>query len=393
MFFILKEAKQSLINLGIPEVIATIFYEKFGKNAYTIARWYKEYTAYRNDYKNWWREVSHGISRTGIVEMVDLYNAMKDFANDKITVDQYNSIREKLGFAKDDGTEELSFRLEQLKDRIEEDFLQEVFFGRNLIKDILSGKIKSIQPYSKLSFDQANQKYEEKSIFKDKKPLKTYSNGWRWVDAGQKCDLVGKQMKNCGSTGLMSMDQNRTMLTLFDPNNIPHVVATYSPGEKRLSGVEGQASTGVKNEYADYVVDLAKTLGAELDLSNNKSTFLKLKWMLNPASIQEVEGRTQFSSDNFYIVRLQNGEEYYTNGYEAVLKDKVDNIPQPELTLFKKLSYIFDYYNKNSVIKANPDVRYINIHKLAQTQVVTEAIRKIIKETVRASLKSYLTRN
>ena len=148
-----------------------------------------------------------------------------------------------------DDTQEFnkSEKLQDLREEISRGFFKKVFFSRNLIIGIDSGKIIDLHPYANLTFREANEKYEKKSIFSDKTPVKKYPNGWRWVDAGAKCDLIGGMMKNCGSTGVMSADKDRTMLTLFDEQNIPHVVATYSPNEKRISGVEGQASTAVKN--------------------------------------------------------------------------------------------------------------------------------------------------
>ena len=35
---LLKESKQQIINLGFPEVIASILYEKYGKNATLFAK-------------------------------------------------------------------------------------------------------------------------------------------------------------------------------------------------------------------------------------------------------------------------------------------------------------------------------------------------------------------
>jgi hypothetical protein len=46
------ESKQSIVNLGYPEIIASLFYEKFGNKAYQLAKWYKEYYADGDYYKD-----------------------------------------------------------------------------------------------------------------------------------------------------------------------------------------------------------------------------------------------------------------------------------------------------------------------------------------------------
>ncbi len=383
------EAKQSLVNLGIPELIASLFQEKFGKNAFTIAKWYKDFASLgRPENKNWWRDALHGFEKPGIVGITDLYSAMKDFVEGRTSFDEYNQIRDRLGFAKVRPGEETN-SLSWVKDRVRDDLFGEVFFSQNLIKDILSGKVKDLKPYAKLPFSQANQNYEEKSVFSDKTPVKTYPNGWKWINVGEKCDLVGRQMKNCGSTSVMSMDRNRTMMTLFDSNNIPHVVATYSPGENRLSGVEGQASTGIKDEYTDYVIDLTKTLGAELDTNNNKSKMLKLKYLLNPSMIQKIEGKSDYNE--FFVVQLQNGQSYYTDSYDAAPKEQTDNLSlaKPSSNLFDKLTQVFNHYTKDDIMYANPGFKYIRIQALANSNM-TESLKRFINETIQASLKSLM---
>jgi hypothetical protein len=378
--FYLAESKQTLINLGIPEIIATLFHEKFGNKAPLFARWYKEYTAFRGDDPNWWRNISHGFNKPSIVEIVKLYEATKDYAEGKTTLDQYNAVRDRLDFASIDTTEDPEDILRGLKGFIAEDFFKEVFFSRNLVKDFMQGKVKNLAPYSKLPFAQASEKYEEKSVFLDRAPIKSYENGWRWIDVGAKCDLVGRKMKNCGSTGVMSMDKDRSMLTLFDANNNPHVVATYSPNEKRISGVEGQGSTTPKNEYIDYVIDVANVLGAQIDTNQIKSKMLKLKVLLQPTWIRQVEGKSDFNE--FFEFQLPNGELYYSNSYEAVPKEETDSLvlSEPTTDLFDKLTTVFNHYKKDDILAGNPGFRYIKIQAI-------EPLKQFIKENIRSLLR------
>lgn len=388
---LLIESKQSIVNLGFPEVIASILYEKYGKNAFVVSKWYKDY--FTADYeamdnKTWWRRAntSYSLAQLGLTDLIMLYDAAK------ISFEEYNKIKKQLELEIDDTQEfNKSEKLQDLREEISRDFFKKVFFSRNLIIGIDSGKIIDLHPYANLTFREANEKYEKKSIFSDKTPVKKYPNGWRWVDAGAKCDLIGGMMKNCGSTGVMSADKDRTMLTLFDEQNIPHVVATYSPNEKRISGVEGQASTAVKNEYADYVIDLVKTLGAELDYDREKSKFLKLKYALGNKlkSLKKIPSESDY--DEYYVLVTSDNKTYYTNSYEMISKEDVDKInfkmfkPQPK-NIAEKTKLVFGYYNKEKILDANPDIKYIRDSQFINQINLQENVKGIIKSVIREML-------
>ena len=388
---LLAESKQSIVNLGFPEVIASILYEKYGKNAFVVSKWYKDY--FTEDYeamdnKTWWRRANteYSLKQLGLTDLIMLYDAAK------ISFEEYNKIKKQLELEIDDTQEfNKSEKLQDLREEISRGFFKKVFFSRNLIIGIDSGKIIDLHPYANLTFREANEKYEKKSIFSDKTPVKKYPNGWRWVDAGAKCDLIGGMMKNCGSTGVMSADKDRTMLTLFDEQNIPHVVATYSPNEKRISGVEGQASTAVKNEYADYVIDLVKTLGAELDYDREKSKFLKLKYALGNKlkSLKKIPNESDY--DEYYVLVTSDNKTYYTNSYEMISKEDVDKInfkmfkPQPK-NIVEKIKLVFGYYNKEKILDANPDIKYIRDSQFINQINLQENVKSIIKSVIREML-------
>ena len=388
---LLAESKQSIVNLGFPEVIASILYEKYGSNAFVVSKWYKDY--FTEDYeamdnKTWWRRANteYSLKQLGLTDLIMLYDAAK------ISFEEYNKIKKQLELEIDDTQEfNKSEKLQDLREEISRGFFKKVFFSRNLIIGIDSGKIIDLHPYANLTFREANEKYEKKSIFSDKTPVKKYPNGWRWVDAGAKCDLIGGMMKNCGSTGVMSADKDRTMLTLFDEQNIPHVVDTYSPNEKRISGVEGQASTAVKNEYADYVIDLVKTLGAELDYDREKSKFLKLKYALGNKlkSLKKIPNESDY--DEYYVLVTSDNKTYYTNSYEMISKEDVDKInfkmfkPQPK-NIVEKIKLVFGYYNKEKILDANPDIKYIRDSQFINQINLQENVKSIIKSVIREML-------
>jgi hypothetical protein len=212
-----------------------------------------------------------------------------------------------------------------------------------LIEDIESKKITNLQPYKDLSFSEAKDRYDNIRIFDTKQLIKIYKNGWKWIDVGNRCQLVGKLMKNCGSAGVMSWDEDKTILTLFDKNNKPHVVVTYSPNEKRISGDEGAASTEVKGKYHRYILDLAEHLGVKFDAEKSKSKSLKIKSMLRNRlkNIKKLRGNDLFSE--YYEIVLDDGKEYYSDGYSIVAKNDVMAIKDNFNSLRQALGRTFNY--------------------------------------------------
>lgn len=335
---ILIESKQNIINLGFPPVIADILFESFGNKAFLLAKWWKDSVNYLNyDNSTWWRKaasrtkIGGGIS---VLDLTDLYQAA--MSGDPV---RYLNARKESDLALDPEyylysgsnkrTEEeilASLDLEEiasnLRKEIKKEFLEDSFFSKVFIRDVISGKITDLKPYSSLPIRQAEDKYDKKRVFKEAQPLKVYSNGWKWVNVGSKCQLIGGMMKNCGSTGVMSWDDKATMIVLFDKGNKPHVVATWSPTEKRLSGAEGVGSSAPKEKYEDYIIDIAKTLGAKFDWEKSKSTTLALKGLLDSENIQSVTSLGGYFP-NFKLV-LKNGEVWYTDKYGFVPADIVE---------------------------------------------------------------------
>lgn len=363
------ESKQSIMNLGFPEVVASIFYEIFGKKAFLFAKWYEEYkNENRTERKNWWRSAHYSSTRyIGINDLLDLYNAAK------ISKEEYNKISEKMGFSASENFDQQQI-LSDLKNEIKEKLLDSAFFSyNNFVEAILKKEITDFKPYQNLTFQEASDKYESEKIFIDKEPLITYPDGWKWIDAGKKCHIIGNKMRNCGSTGVMSTDEDRTMLVLVDSNNQPHVVTTYSPNQNRLSGVEGGASTQIKPEYIPYVLDLIKNKNIELDIGHEKSKELKIRYLLGNKlkSIKRIPIKSTF--DEYFLLTAKDGGKYYTNTYylvpEEIIKKLKTALPK-EIIKAKKLRtikdfimYSFGYYNQDDIREAIPGYEQINIQQ------------------------------
>ena len=125
---LLAESKQSIVNLGFPEVIASILYEKYGSNAFVVSKWYKDY--FTEDYeamdnKTWWRRANteYSLKQLGLTDLIMLYDAAK------ISFEEYNKIKKQLELEIDDTQEfNKSEKLQDLREEISRGFFKKVFF-------------------------------------------------------------------------------------------------------------------------------------------------------------------------------------------------------------------------------------------------------------------------
>lgn len=348
---ILVESKQNLMNLGYPEVIASLIFSKFGKHDFIIAKWLREYDGRRAQEdetysKDWWHN-SNDYGRRGEMSlsgMVKTYEAAKSGDAEKYKKTLMNELPD---YYDEDYNEDLYEAEKDWKVSIEDSFFKNIFFRQPLIKAVENKKINPNE-YKKLSYRQAVEKYDEKRLFADQEPLKTYKDGYKWINVGPRCELVGRKMKNCGSAGVMSMDPDKTIITLFDKEDNPHVVVTYSPNDKRISGDEGRGSTAVKEKYHDYVLDLAKLLDARFDIDRTKSPSLKMKAVLG-AKLKNVEQipYEQYDPGPFYQIELASGEMYYGTGSEFVKKEDADKLFNNTENKNKQLNKMFNRMNND----------------------------------------------
>jgi hypothetical protein len=315
-------AKADIINLGFPEIISKLIYEKYGALAPLIAKWYKQYRVPESwEGSDWWRHFNWNYR-----EQFSLY-ALTYLYENSGDVESFLEACKRMEIKPREGLtqEALDAQRTWLVGRLQDDFFKETFFAYySLIQDIASGKLKDIAPYKRLRFLDAQQKYEKRRYFQESEPIRVYENGFKWIDVGQKSTLLSEQMKNCGSSGLMSMDRDRTILALFGPNGKPHVMVTYSPNEKRISGDECAGSSPVKPEYHSYVIDLAEHMGATFDVTRSKSTELRIKYGLRNKA-QSIEPlKTADPSLDDYFRFVVDGEVFYTNGDMVASEEEVN---------------------------------------------------------------------
>ena len=334
---LLTESKQNIVNLGLPEIIASILINRFGKKAFTLAKWFRDYNSSADARASnvggdpWWHSAFWKNRSSGVhpADLIDLYESIEKGKKEYIDTLKY------LEFERPE--EDIDWDLylkeskEELRKEIESTFLDNHFFTyKTLPKDIASGKLKDIGPYKDLSYKEAEGKYLKRKVFDETEPTIKYKDGWKWIDVGGKCELIGDQMKNCGSTGVMSNDPDKTMMGLFDPNNKPHIVGTLSPNQKRLSGVEGVASTGPKDKYIDKILNLVDVLGVEYDIwRGTKNDLLRLKYQFKDYAedIDRVEdsGERQFGEEQFFKIVSPEGN-LYTDSYSSLSIEEADKI-------------------------------------------------------------------
>jgi hypothetical protein len=319
---LLLESKQSIIKLGYPAVLAALFYKRYGNKAYLIAKWYKDY-----------KQVKAGDERSlmdspfnkglRVVDYIKLYDAAKrNDVDDYVEACKFADISEKDCLTNRDNPEWFKETIKILLQNLEEKYFDTYFFSRHnkFILDILSGKIKNLNKYDHLPYDDAQKLYDEFRLFSEQKPLKLYKNGYKWVNIGNKCTLVAKYMANCGSVGLMSDDKDKSGIVLFDNNNKPHVILVYSPNQNRISSEEGVGHSEVKPEYHEYILDLTTVLSAKLDLHKTQGSLLKMKYIFGNDNIQEIKFKTTSVYSRYYKVKY-NKRVYYSDGYEMVDSD------------------------------------------------------------------------
>lgn len=339
-WFLISESKQQIVNLGYPVEIASIFKNKFGRNAYLLGKWFKKYVMMgREESANWWdKYIGNSSSIRSRITINNMLNVIRA-SNDK---DSVMEALKKNGFYVEAPDSYDEYRLMEIKkgfmEAVEEELMKNVFFrSYPFIKGIINGTINA-DKYRNISFDDANKNYEEDKLFLSGKPLKEYPDGMKWIEAGKYCALLGNKMANCGSIGVMSTDVDRKIIALFDMHNNPHVMVTYSPNHNRISGEQGKGSTKIKEKYDYYVLDLAKSLGATYDwLSDGGHPRTKLKYFLgNDANTMEQIGGTD--ADPYYSF-IKDGKKYYTDCRAIMTQEQLDKakdlINSGELPEFK----------------------------------------------------------
>jgi len=392
-------------NLGFPKSLEEAFEDIFGNRATTYGKWFKEYERGLRFGGRWFSGISRAQSPSGLnlLDCVDMLEAIG--ANDKDKFDQLLEVDEwSDNYASRGGKERLKERLEEESIQDVKPYLEEqlrngliddtIFFTRDIVKDREKIKKQEFKQYSKMSFKDASAKYSEIKAFSESKEVMTFDDGHRWLNVGPRCQFVGNAMKNCGSTGVMSSDPDKTMLILVDPSNKPRIVATLSPNEKRLSGVEGSASTQPKEEYYDHIVELADFLDVKFDITRSDSFLLNLKYLFRGVKIKIKQLKTSSEYRRIYKISLPDKINIYADTSLFILEDqarKADEILNPTKYLKKdtkskrrpRLNIEKVFYNA----RRSPVWDKVKFYTLYSIQEFADEIRSTSKQPIKEEIR------
>ena len=393
-------------NLGFPNSLEKAFEDIFGQDrATTYGKWFKEYEGGLRFGGRWFSGISRVKSGSGLnlLDCVDMLEAIR--ANDEEKFHQLLEIDEWSDNYDSRGAKE------RLKDRLKEEsmeavkpYLEEqlrngliddaIFFTRDIVKDREKIKKQEFKQYSKMSFDDASGKYSKIKAFSESEEVMTFVDGHRWLNVGPKCQFVGREMKNCGSTGVMSSDRDKTMLILVDTKNKPRIVATLSPNEKRLSGVEGSAGTQPKEEYYDHIVELADFLDVKFDITRSDSFLLNLKYLFRGVKIKIKQLKTDNEYRRIYKISLPDKRNIYSDTSLFILEDqarKADEILNPTKYLKKdtkskrrpRLNIEKVFYNARRSYVWDE----VEFHTLHNIQKLADEIRSTSKQPIKEEIR------
>ena len=132
-------------------------------------------------------------------------------------------------------------------------------------------------------------------------------------------------MRNCGSAMLMSDDPDKTILALFDKDDKSHIIVTYSPNQRMITGDQGIGSSEPKEKYHDYILDLANHLGAKYDTILSKTPSLRVKYLLSNLGVNFKKLPIEDVFNSFYSFDI-GMQKFYTDGYSVAPTEDVDMV-------------------------------------------------------------------
>ncbi len=291
----LADSQGNIVSLlGYPKEVADWFQHKFGKYSFLMAKWAKElYSHGRGDFlenitpfglrggEDYPKLVFRQFSVKDLLKYRDLIFKLHQMQNMDEIKNLLIADGRRLGLEWDNESdnfingainEVFEFLSGDLTPKIEPFF--EWFMHQDIVKAVLLGTI-NLNEYKKLSLNEAVEKFNAKNLDPSEgfPTVLNLEDGWRWIAVGPKCQWVGKEMKNCGSSGIYSeygqkggefqdLTKDRTILVLVDPGNSPHLMLVYSQEANWINAVEGKGSGHYpKIEYLKRLKPLYMALG------------------------------------------------------------------------------------------------------------------------------------
>jgi hypothetical protein len=251
-------------------------------------------------------------------DRTDLYDAAKD-------ENSYQKLLDQWGYENKEPFDSEKIR-KKIAGQIEMDLMDSGFFKIDFIQKVISGEIRDLSSYKEMRLTDAQNKFEKKKVFNaENKPIKIYPDGYKWIDVGVRCSYIGSMMRNCGSAMLMSDDPDKTMLALFDKDDKSHIIVTYSPNQRMITGDQGIGSSEPKEKYHDYILDLANHLGAKYDTVLSKTPSLRVKYLLSNLGVNFKKLPIEDVFNSFYSFDI-GMQKFYTDGYSVAPTEDVDMV-------------------------------------------------------------------
>jgi hypothetical protein len=111
------------------------------------------------------------------------------------------------------------------------------------------------------------------------------------------------------------------MFVLFDKYNKGHAICVYARDENIIKGIEGVASTTIKDKYVPYILDLAKLKNAKIDYLKSNNKYLVLKYLFPEYQIERLSTKDKYN-DLFSLESNEN--KYFSNGYCLIKKEDIE---------------------------------------------------------------------
>lgn len=307
--------------LGYPKPLAKILQKRFGGNSFLIARWLKEYYNYLQS-PNWWENLGRGFSSSfSDSRMKILISLLSRLEEGRESYLKYLVSKDML----DPSEMETYFwnpesQKIELEKEIEDVLFSDHFFSRDLTKKIMQNP-SATQRYQDKTFKEASEDFGRRNLLELDKVILSYENGWRWIDAGKRNDMVAHDLANCGSSGLMSDDPDRTILALINDIGTVKLIVTWSPNQKRISSARdsGGSRESIKSMYHSYILDLMKKIGANYLPNSVQKEDVEL--CIRTISDGEPELLSESLFGNKYKFKTVDGENWIAIDNDSFLKE------------------------------------------------------------------------
>jgi len=356
----LSDRRGAIKKLGFPGPVADILHDDFGKAAYQVALWLKEY--YGGFHEQAWRSagwverinnLNTDFNVKDYSELVDFFKNLRNLSyQERLSAFSANELLTELDMswlAKEDPHHFRDENIEGLIKSYQGKFKKEIrdslsiFYMTDFIREILSGEITNLAPYKGMKLRDARERFFH-SWLPQQAPVHTHPDGYAWYAFGKKNYYLGNLLNNCGSLGVMTGEKDAQLLALLDPDKNPVGVATWEPSRGAIRHFEGKSGKGLPAEFWEHAKGLREALGAEQTQAHQTpflETFL-MKSISEPEFLEEYSSPFskifKFSDPDGVWVGIPLYKEYRMSYSEFMSKDEDSRGQYVEAQLRKAFS-------------------------------------------------------